>query len=435
MSPSVSVRLSFCLLLAASAACTEGEIETAAPVEQTHVAALADGGIALPDAALADAGTPAEELTTTLTTLAEFRGTVDVAAGTMRLEVLEGDAVTDAGLRRAQQGLCTLTIVQDGVAGSGPLNSLELVTGTTGLDASCEGYVASPLFCGAVTVRSFYTSPQTQVFAQIQSLAPSTGFSVQNGDVVPGASSGLGSWAYGDLGAASSAPANAGVRNWVFARSDGNFTFTGRLVANVTELCDGLDNDCDGLTDEGIGCRTQGQSCAATVDCSGTLVCTASVCSPAGCPSGQHLESGACVSDTRSCVATNATAATETWTGSAYGTCTISACSAGFALVANSCVGGCGNGVIGSGETCDDGNTVTEECAYGMTDCSVCNASCQTAMGETDFCTDNTLDPAEFCDDGNTINTDSCNNSCTCGTGYHAEGGICANDVQACTIS
>jgi len=144
------------------------------------------------------------------------------------------------------------------VAGSGPVNSLELVTGTTGIDAACEGYLASPLFCGAVTVRSFYTSPQTQVFAQIQSLVPSTGFGVQNGDVVPGASSGLGSWAYGDLGAASSSPANTGVRNWVFARSGGNFTFTGRVVANVTELCDGLDNDCDGATDEGLGCRTQG---------------------------------------------------------------------------------------------------------------------------------------------------------------------------------
>ena len=280
--------------------------------------AAPDGGLLRPDAAdAATSATPAADQTSELTTLAEFRGTVDVAAGTMRLEVLRGEAVTDAGLRRAQQGLCTLTIVQDGVPGSGPADSLELVTASTGLDAACDGYLASPLFCGAVTVRSFYAAPQTQVFAQILALAPSTGFSVQNGDLVPGASSGLGSWAYGDLGDAAAAPANAGVRNWVFARSGGNFTFTGRLVANVPELCDGLDNDCDGATDEGLGCRTQGQDCTATVDCSADLVCTASVCSPAGCPSGEHVEAGTCASDTRSCTAPDATVATETWTGAA----------------------------------------------------------------------------------------------------------------------
>ena len=156
---------------------------------------------------------------------------------------------------------------------------------------------------------------------------------------------------------------------------------------------------------------------------------------PSACATSFHIESDACVSDTRSCAASNATAATETWTGSAYGLCTISSCSAGFALVSNSCVGGCGNGVIGSGESCDDGNTVTEQCAYGELSCSVCNASCQSVAGETDFCTDGTLDPAEFCDDGNTSNADSCNNSCACSTGYHAQGGICANDVQACTIN
>ncbi len=320
--------------------------------------AAPDGGLLRPDAAdAATSATPAADQTSELTTLAEFRGTVDVAAGTMRLEVLRGEAVTDAGLRRAQQGLCTLTIVQDGVPGSGPADSLELVTASTGLDAACDGYLASPLFCGAVTVRSFYASPQTQVFAQILALAPSTGFSVQNGDLVPGASSGLGSWAYGDLGDAAATPANAGVRNWVFARSGGNFTFTGRLVANVSELCDGLDNDCDGATDEGLGCRTQGQDCTATVDCSADLVCTASVCSPAGCPSGEHLESGSCASDTRTCALPNAAVASEQWTGSAYGPCTASACVSGYWLNTGACV---------LASTLGTACTLNAECASGF---------------------------------------------------------------------
>ena len=161
-------------------------------------------------------------------------------------------------------------------------------------------------------------------------------------------------------------------------------------------------------------------------------------CTATACDGGYHVESGACASDTRACVTlpADAAAGTQLWNGiSAYGSCTIATCNAGFALVSNACVGGCGNGVTAGGETCDDGNTVTEECAYGELSCSVCNASCQTAAGETDFCTDNTLDAGEFCDDGNTSNADSCNNSCTCGTGYHGQGGVCANDVQACTIN
>ena len=160
-------------------------------------------------------------------------------------------------------------------------------------------------------------------------------------------------------------------------------------------------------------------------------------CSATACDGGYHVESGACASDTRACVTLPADAAsgTESWTGAGYGSCTIATCNAGFALASNACVGGCGNGVTAGGETCDDGNSVTEECAYGELSCSVCNASCQTAAGETDFCTDGTLDAGEFCDDGNTSNADACNTSCTCGTGYHAEGGSCANDVQACTIN
>jgi cysteine-rich repeat protein len=189
---------------------------------------------------------------------------------------------------------------------------------------------------------------------------------------------------------------------------------------------------------ESGACVIDTRSCSLANATAATQTWTGSAygtCTATACVSTYHVESGVCVSDTRSCTAANATAATESWTGTGYGVCTISACSAGFALVSNSCVGGCGNGVIGSGETCDDGNAVTEECAYGDLSCTVCNATCQTAAGETDFCTDGTLDPSEFCDDGNTSNADACNNSCACGSGYHAQGGTCASNVLACSIN
>ena len=44
------------------------------------------------------------------------------------------------------------------------------------------------------------------------------------------------------------------------------------------------------------------------------------------------------------------------------------------------------------GEACDDGNTVTESCAYGETSCTVCDASCGEVAGTTSYCGDGTLD-------------------------------------------
>jgi cysteine-rich repeat protein len=53
-------------------------------------------------------------------------------------------------------------------------------------------------------------------------------------------------------------------------------------------------------------------------------------------------------------------------------------------------------------ETCDDGNTITEVCAYGVEQCTVCTANCSLQDGETRLCGDAVQDPEEDCDDGNT---------------------------------
>ena len=64
-------------------------------------------------------------------------------------------------------------------------------------------------------------------------------------------------------------------------------------------------------------------------------------------------------------------------------------------------------------ETCDDGNTVTEECPVGSPSCTVCDATCHSGSGDTDVCGDGTTDAGEGCDDGNTVSGDGCSATCT----------------------
>ena len=94
----------------------------------------------------------------------------------------------------------------------------------------------------------------------------------------------------------------------------------------------------------------------------------------------------------------------------------------------------CGNGIIESGETCDDGNTTTETCTYGQTSCTVCNGSCQGAAGATSYCGDATTDTVnrETCDDGDDNGEPNlCNSGCSgttdsvCGNGVEEAGEEC----------
>jgi cysteine-rich repeat protein len=76
----------------------------------------------------------------------------------------------------------------------------------------------------------------------------------------------------------------------------------------------------------------------------------------------------------------------------------------------------CGNGIIDTGETCDDGNNVNGD---------GCNASCISEFG----CGNGVLDTGEICDDGNNVNGDGCSASCnsdeSCGNGVLDTGEAC----------
>lgn len=64
------------------------------------------------------------------------------------------------------QSVDAISVIQDGISGSGPANSVELDTDQNSIKSgtSCPGGVAAS-FCGTVTLRSFYSPPQQRVCA------------------------------------------------------------------------------------------------------------------------------------------------------------------------------------------------------------------------------------------------------------------------------
>ena len=74
----------------------------------------------------------------------------------------------------------------------------------------------------------------------------------------------------------------------------------------------------------------------------------------------------------------------------------------------------CGDGVVSGSEECNDGNTMTERCAYGMTKCTVCDESCHNVDGATSYCGDAVIATAdgESCEDGNATAGDGCDEHC-----------------------
>jgi len=84
----------------------------------------------------------------------------------------------------------------------------------------------------------------------------------------------------------------------------------------------------------------------------------------------------------------------------------------------------CGDLVVDPEEACDDGNSATEPCLYGLPSCTVCASDCTLSAGVTSYCGDGAITESERCDDGNTV-TESCTYGLTSCT-------VCASD---CTLS
>ena len=216
---------------------------------------------------------------------------------------------------------------------------------------------------------------------------------------------------------------------------------TCQSVAGATSYCgDNTTDTGDGETcDDG---NTTTETC--TYGQTSCTVCDASCASVAGATSycgdgatdganGETCDDGASNGDPNQCNATctgittpvcgntvteagetcdDGNTTTETCN---YGQTSCTVCDATCQSVAGA-TNYCGDSTVdaGDGETCDDGNSTTETCTYGEESCTVCNATCQSVAGATSYCGDNTVDASngETCDDGDTVGGDGCDATC-----------------------
>jgi hypothetical protein len=237
----------------------------------------------------------------------EFEGRFNIETGESEIAVSQRDD-DSPGVEKASY--CQVLAVQDGLAGSGPVDTIELLTpaGTVLQDEACFGgaypstnllsYLQSRAACGDVQVRSFFdTETLTNLYAELVEVTPIDG---HNGYQYPlgtgaerpaGANAPLnarGLWSYGDIGPVGS-PTDDVTRTWIFQRlTDApEVTFRGRIVAYFTEDCaTPIDDDCDGLINEGCVLASVGDPCNDDLQCQSGICDVTNRCAATLCTSG-----------------------------------------------------------------------------------------------------------------------------------------------------
>jgi len=159
--------------------------------------------------------------------LAEFVAHARPKDGTLTIERIVRN---EAKLGLGAQSIDDLNIVQDDNPGSGPQNTVEMVTNSVGYNADCPVTPNNNTFCGNVTLRHFYTQSLSNVFIQATKIDPATNHNAINDDPSEfGLDSTFGLWKYTnpsalEEGVLGQAPYNEGTRDWVFADPDGAST-------------------------------------------------------------------------------------------------------------------------------------------------------------------------------------------------------------------
>jgi uncharacterized cupin superfamily protein len=115
---------------------------------------------------------------------------------------------------------------------------------------------------------------------------------------------------------------------------DGQRTVPSGLTG-VTQITAGWVHTCALKSDKSVVCWGNNDDGQRTPPV-GVSPATWTTCAVTACNATYHVESGACVSDTRDCTVTGGTG-TQTWNGTSYAACVATSCTAGYNLVSGAC--------------------------------------------------------------------------------------------------
>ena len=231
--------------------------------------------------------------TTGFVSLGEFEGSFDVTTGELRIGQLEADisrgAAGEYRVRRQAYGFCNDLSVNAAELGVGvnavPGTMFSTVEECIPADEVAAWgrlfYTPSGAFCATVRIDNRDEVMLGNVIAEITEITagyegytftadaapPCCGTGADlSGLTGPNVPTDLSGGAF--LHAEAMAPGESAAQQWTFANSGGSFSFRGRIVAQLQEVDNGLDDDCDGRVDNGLGEYDDGAPCREDADCS-----------------------------------------------------------------------------------------------------------------------------------------------------------------------